>query len=190
MCTIIGARMWWNTLWTFSPGKSLWRLSTFQEIGPGTILQDPSILFLSSFQGSEWYNSEHACSATRMASRDFQSYGAVIGNMVRYRSLISSLGKEQLQVSCSELSRPVPLLATSRVGVPPTHRHHCALGGRQAGAGRRSQDVKSTLANHVLFFKEEPEPPEAKELLRLCDSSYCVSDFKHMEVILLDRYWP
>ena len=40
-----------------------------------------------------------------------------------------------------------------------------------------------------LHFQEEPEPPEAKELVRLCDSSYCVSDFKHMEVILLDRYW-
>jgi len=39
----------------------------------------------------------------------------------------------------------------------------------------------------VAAKQEEPEPPEAKELLRLCDSSYCVSDFKHMEVILLDR---
>ena len=36
-------------------------------------------------------------------------------------------------------------------------------------------------------LKEEAEPPEAKELVRLCDSSYCASDFKHMEVILLDR---
>jgi len=39
----------------------------------------------------------------------------------------------------------------------------------------------------VAAKQEEPEPPEAKDLLRLCDSSYCVSDFKHMEVILLDR---
>ena len=58
-------------------------------------------------------------------------------------------------------------------------------------AAKQVQDEDSTVADHVLFsFKEEPEPPEAKELLRLCDSSYCVSDFKHMEVILLDRYSP
>jgi len=39
----------------------------------------------------------------------------------------------------------------------------------------------------VAAKQEEAEPPEAKELVRLCDSSYCASDFKHMEVILLDR---
>ena len=41
---------------------------------------------------------------------------------------------------------------------------------------------------NIYALKEEAEPPEAKELVRLCDSSYCASDFKHMEVILLDRW--
>ena len=35
MCTSIGARMSWNTLSMFLPGRSLWRLSTCQETGQG-----------------------------------------------------------------------------------------------------------------------------------------------------------
>ena len=35
MCTSIGARMSWNTLSMFLPGRSLWRLSICQETGQG-----------------------------------------------------------------------------------------------------------------------------------------------------------
>ena len=49
MCTSTGARMSWNTLSMFLPGRSLWRLSTCRETGRGEDLNPLNTLSANTF---------------------------------------------------------------------------------------------------------------------------------------------